>query len=287
MKKILILSSMVSLLILGCGSGGDSNDKKTTTSIDGALKIGDVAYTTPTGINFGNKMRTNLSKTHRAYKSSIFNSKETVNSCSESGTVSLEEGSTETSIVFKDCINYNEETYIYEYYDGTLSVSTNGESIVAKEYFYIPNIENPHTGSYMNLSLNAKENKNIITTSIDGRMKEFKDNEIIEDATFDELIMKNDSSNNALYLDGKYTYKAGCINESYTFKTYQWLIPNNTNPNEYTSGIITVNGMKYTYEDDRVTVNYQNKVGEFSQQELNEEVEKEKDSQECGTTPMK
>jgi hypothetical protein len=286
MKKILILSSMVSLLILGCGSGGGSDDGDNKESIDSALKIGDVVYSTPAGINFGNKMRTNLNKTHRVYKSSILNSKTTVQECSLEGTMSYEETATEDIITFNTCTNLNNETYLYEYYNGTIGVSKNQESMFAREYWYIPNTDSPYTGVYMNLSISSHQSGNILETEADGRMTNFSDGNIIEDSILNKVTIKEDSSNNAIYLDGSYKYKAGCIDESYTFKTLEWLVPNSNNEEEYTSGIIIVNGMTYTYRGDRVIVKYGDKEGEFSQQELNEEMKKKKTSTECGFTPI-
>jgi predicted ester cyclase len=281
MKKILILSSMVSLLILGCGSGEDSNssDKK---SIDNALKIGDVAYSTPAGIDFGNKMRTNLNKTYRAYKSSFLNLKTNTEACSNSGTVSYEESNKKNTITFNECINLNENTNLYEYYNGIMSVTTEGDNIAIKNYWYIPDIEYLNTGTFMNLTMNSHQNGDILEIQIDGKMVEFANNNIIEDASFDRVVMKENSSNNALYLDGSYTYNAGCIDESYTFKTSEWLIPNSNNEDEYTHGTITVNGMTYTYIGDKVSVKKGDKVGEFSQSELNREIENKKSSTECG-----
>ena len=282
MKKILILSSIVSLLILGCGSGGDSGDSGNKKTIDGALKIGDVAYSTPAGINFSNKMRTNLNKTYRGvYKNSFLNSKPMVEACSYIGTMSYEESDTEVIVSYNECIDYNEETYLYEYYNGSLRMSKNEEDIVAKEYWVIPNIDYPNTGSYMNLSMTSHKNGDINETEMDGEMVKFNNNNIVEDTIFTNLVMKEDSSNDAMYLNGSYTYKAGCINESYTFKTSEWLIPNSNNEDEYISGIITVNGMTYTYKDDKVTVRYGDKEGEFLQRELNEEMENKKESEGC------
>jgi len=277
---------MVSLLILGCGSGGGSDDGDNKESIDSTLKIGDVVYSTPAGINFGNKMRTSLNKTHKAYKSSLLDLKTTIKECSIEGTMSLEETATEDILAFNICTNFNNETYLYEYYNGTIGVSKNKESMFAREYWYVPNIDSPNTGVYMNLSINSHQSGNILETDADGRMTNFSDGNIIEDSILNEVIIKEDSSNNAIYLDGSYKYKAGCIDESYTFKTLEWLIPNSNNEEEYTSGIITVNEMTYTYRGDRVVVKYGDKEGEFSQQELNEEMKKKKSSTECGFTPI-
>jgi len=280
MKKILIISSIVSLLILGCGSGSSNGDSENKKSIDGALKIGDVVYSAPTGVNFKNKMRTTLNKTtHKTFK----NFKTEVEDCLDGGTARVEESGTDYSITFNECIEYNEETALYEYYHGMISESNNGETLVTKEYWYIPNIDEFYTGSYMDLVMDFHENGNILETKMHGDMVEFVNDNITEDSTFNNLVIKEDSSNNSIYLSGSYTYKAGCINESYSFDTSEWLVINSNNEDEYISGKIIVNGMTYIYNGDRVTVKYQGKEGDFSQRELNEAIENQENSTECGT----
>ena len=282
MKKILISSIVVSLLLLGCGSGDSDTDEK--TSIDDALKIGDVAFSAPSGVNFKNKMRTSLKSSQKnIYTKYLFlNSKKETANCSELGTLSLEETSIKTVITSNKCTNFNDETYLYEYHDGVISITKDGNSIVAQNYWYIPNIENM-TGSFMNIYMDYRVNGTISNISMDGEMKEFSNGDITSDMSFNRLAMKEDSSNGALFLDGGYKYKEGCVDESYQFKTREWLIPNSSNQEEYTSGVITVNGMTYTYEGSKVTVTDKDRSGTFNQSELNAEMESQTNSTECGS----
>ncbi|NEW60385.1 hypothetical protein GSY74_03745 [Sulfurovum sp. bin170] len=290
MKKILILSSIVSLLILGCGSDGDSdNDSGDKKSIDAALKIGDVAYSTPAGIDFGNKMSTSLNKMQKTiYKKSSLNIAKTTEYCSETGTMSYDESDTTVTVAFDKCINLNNETYTYEYYNGSLSVneSENQTSIIAQQYTYVPNTYYPNTGTYMNLSIETRENGDISEIEIDGEMKEFDNNYILEDMNFDKLTIKENSSNSAIYIGGGYSYKAGCLDESHRYNTTEWLIPSSTD-DDIISGTIIVDNKTYIYNSPNVTVKVDDREGTFNQSELRAETVSKKNSNECTSSTMK
>lgn len=282
-KRILISTSIISLLILGCGSSSDDDDTNDKKDIDSALKIGDVAFSTPSGIDFSNKMRSSLNKMSKVNsKKTSMGIQKSTESCGYSGSWSWETTTLSVITSYDQCIDLVDmDRGIYAYYDGLIGLSSDGNTVVAENYQFIPDV-NHQTGTFMNLSMSAKENGVIAEILMDGKMQEFIDGYITEDITFKSLILKENNTNEAIYIDGDYSYKSKCLDSDYRFKTVEWLIPNSINNDLLDSGKIVINNKTYTYFGTKVTVKDRDgRTGEFEQSELDEEIEKKKNEGEC------
>ena len=286
MKRKLILSLIIPLItMLGCGSGGgDNSDEK--KSVDTVLKLGDVAYKAPQGIDFQNK--TNMKFTKSEKRVAHLQKLEEVN-CGYSGTASYEENSEEMVLTYNKCIEYNNDTEYYEYYNGVLTASTDYSKIEFKKYDFVPNAYNyPNTGTYMDVAIESSTNGLIEEMHIDGEIEEYVNKMTTIKINFFNLIMKENNVTNGVFFGGGYLYESGCFFENQTYKTEEsdWLIMDNNSDNIlsgtlYITDSKTVKTLKYIYQGSMVTVYDGNKQGTFSQSDLRAESASELASTSC------
>ena len=284
MKRVMFSTVILisGIFVIGCGSG-DSKDSPKKESVDNVLKISEVVYNAPQDIDFKNKTRmqlkqqVNLMKTH-------FNSmqKAEVASCSDSGTISVETLADNSQYMYADnCIDYDSDTDKYEYMDGGIKVSADGNTMIITQFTDIPDAENyPKTGTYMDGEMTYYTDGNIEEYYLDISMQTYNNAILEEDMKFYNFTLKYDNLRKASYFDGKYYYKSGCFQEDHTFKTdnNNWLVENSSNSNYYSSGTVTVDNIKYVYSGTDVTVTKDNKTRTFTQQELIDELDKERSS---------
>ena len=284
MKRV--ISSTVMLIsgvfIIGCGSG-DSKDSPKKESVDNVLKLSDVVYNAPQDIDFKNKTTMQL-KRKVALMKQRFGSmqKAEVYACSESGTVSTETFADNSQYMATDnCLNYDSNTGKYEYMNGKIEASADGNTITITQFTDIPDAENsPATGTYMDGKVTYYTDGNIEESYLDISMQTYTNDILQEDLKFYNFTLKYDNNKKASSFDGRYYYKSGCFNEDHTFKTdnNHWLVENSTNSDYYSSGVLTVDNIKYVYSGTDVTVTKDNKTKTFTQQELIDELNKERNS---------
>jgi hypothetical protein len=285
MKKIVLSSIMLvsGIFIIGCGSGGsDSSNKK--ESVDNVLKLSDVVYNAPQDIDFKNKTTMQLKRQVSLMKQQFGGSmqKADIYACSESGTMSTETFADNSQYIATDnCLNYDSDTGKYEYMNGKLELSADGNTLTITQLTDIPDAENyPTTGTYMDGKVIYYVNGDIEESYLDISMQTYNNNILKEDIKFDNFTLKYDNFKQASYFDGRYYYKSGCFQEDHTFKTdsNNWLVENSTNSNYYSSGILTVDNIKYVYSGVDVTITKDNITKTFTQQEFIDELNKEHSS---------
>jgi len=121
---------------------------------------------------------------------------------------------------------------------------------------------------------------NIEESYLDISMQTYTNGILQEDLKFYNFTLKYNNNKKASYFDGRYYYKSGCFNEDHTFKTdnNHWTVENSTNSNYYSSGVLTVDNIKYIYSGTDVTVTKDNKTKTFTQQEFIDELNNKKNS---------
>ncbi len=289
MKKRLYLSLILaSLLIVGCGSGKKDKEKDVKHTIEDALKIGEVVYNTPKDIDFNNKTRLNLKRGKNLYNKilKLSNSfqKGTAEDCNISGTVDVEYQNDGTLyMIYNECI-YPNNLGLKEYIDGTMSFSGDGSSMTF-DYIYASDYDNNYGtyDYYDNLKMSTHSERYIKEFIIDGVYKHYKDNNLFENMSFNNLIMKENNQTNAFYFKGGFSDKIRCFNENHIYETdsNDWLVESPTNSNYYQSGTIYVDATQYKYHGDMVTVRKGERVGEFKQQDLIDELNKKRNGEDC------
>ena len=289
MKKRLVLSLILaSLLIGGCGSGDSKkSDKKQT--IENLLKIGDVVFNAPRNINFNNKTRMPTKRAKKLYKKILKENSDIPNettACDINGTFSYEQQIDGSIIgIYNNCIVYNNETGLYEYTHGTMTISADLENFAFYNYSYMPDYYNNYgTGDYYeDIKMSIHSENNITDIKIDGIYKEYKDNKPLETMVFNNLIIKENNQTNAFYFKGGFSDRIRCFNENHIYETdnNDWLVPSSTNPDYYQSGTLFVDATQYRYHGDMVTVRKGEKVGEFRQQDLIDELNKKRNGEDC------
>ena len=304
MKRFLSIGLAI-FLFSGCGGGGGSDTTKKVT-VDEALKIGDVVFSAPQDIDFNNKVKRPIMKRQkRVLKlNGQYMQKESAY-CDISGTYEADESYDGTGgiLVFHDCIAYNKETGLIEYYNGTMTIKTIKEMENEVEYEMGLNdyteildyYNNSGTKTYyekMSFYYHAKGN-NLLDNEgsdvifeemkIDGEEEDYKDGYLYERMKFTDFTFKNKAYEKAWYYSGSFYDKAGCFSEGHDYKTddKDWLIESSVNPDYFESGTLYVDNIKYVYHGDKVTVTKDGKTGTFTQQELLDELNKEKGETEC------
>ncbi len=289
MKKRLVFSFILpSLLIVGCGSGGDtkSGDKQ---SVESALKIGEVVYNAPQDIDFNNKTRLTLKRGKKIYQKFLKTNsdiqKETA-TCNTSGTYDYDiQSDGSMTVTYNACIDYNVDTGLYEYTYGTITMSGDGEKFSFYDYSYIPDYYNNYgTGDYYeDVKISIHSENPITEMKIDGTYKEYKDGTPLETMIFNNLILKENNQTDAVYFKGGFSDRIRCFSENHIYETDEndWLIPSSINSNYYQSGTIFVDATQYKYHGDMVTVKKGDRVGEFRQQDLIDELNKKRNGEDC------
>ena len=290
-RKIFIPSLILSsILLTGCGSNEDKDDGK--QSVDAVLSKSEAATGTPSGIDFNNKTSLRLKREQKVYKKivlkmgSILQKEEFA--CSESGTILYDKGEGDSfSAVFSECIDYDTDTKLYTYNDGSMMLTTdenNITNIIFSNYYEIPDYNNhSDSGTYWHISLIASTEGNIEKSLIDGEMKSYKDGYSTEEEKFYKLIFKENIVKKTSLIKGGYSYKSGCLDENHVYDTKEsdWLVEDRSNSDNWSSGTLYVDNAIYRYDGLNVTVEKQDKKGIFTQQELRDELKEKKNSTDC------
>lgn len=295
MKKIVALSGvlvMTSSLFVGCGSSdkGDSSEPVTNNNgnnSEASELLGKARSVNgaSTEMTFRNRANTrSASKMHqKLYKSSL---EAGIYSCSKSGTFEVTISDIgDTFISYSNCIYVEEDKHVYE--DGTVGYgnSENPTKYAFLKYTYIPDFENyPQTGEYTEelfIAFYSENNEEIFY--INGKMDLYDKGDIIEKLAYSEFFYKENTQTNAFYVEGALSDTFKCFAENYTYKTSEenWLVPHDTNPDYYKSGIININGMTYTYNGENVTLSENGKTATFTQEKVLESFKETSTKSDC------
>jgi hypothetical protein len=296
MKKLMVLSILISfILLIGCGSGGDNNKPKKQT-IDEVLKVGDIVYNAPQNIDFNNKtgrlglkrIKKMLNKSTLAFqKMATQNQKARTFSCSVSGVYDSEENDDGSqSIFYNECVEYNKNTELNEYYHGMVSIASDKEHFRLYNYSEIPDYNNFERGTYYeDMRLYIHSENGIDEVNIEGTMKDYINGYVSETMTYSNMTIKNNTLTKSWYFKGGFYDKVenSCFAENHIYDTdnNNWLIESSLNNNYWSSGTLYVDSIKYVYSGDSVTVTKGDISGTFTQQELLDELAKERNSTDC------
>ena len=291
MKKVItkiFISSLVlsSILLIGCGSDDDKDDDK--ESVDTVLSKSEAATGTPSGIDFNNKTSLRLKREQKIYKMALkmgsIMQKEELLACSESGTLSYDE--IDKKVSYSQCMDYNDETKLYEYHDGIMNLSEDETSVIFSNFYEeLDYVNYPDTGIHWHIEVSFSKEGNIENSLINGEMKRYKNGYYTEEEKFSKLILKENIIKKTLFIEGGYAYKSGCLDENHIYNTKEtdWLVENKDQSNKWSAGTLYIDNAIYRYHGLDVTVEKQDKKGEFTQQELLDEIERKKNSTDCIT----
>ena len=224
------------------------------------------------------------------------------------------------NFTFNECLDYNEETRLHEYDNGMLFISTDKTTMMTTNYTSIPDYYNyPNTGEksnlklstetkngtkiffgdgtdeeyiddvlikkdkYSNFKMKIETKENIEEIFAHGEIEEFEKDVKDEEIRYHNLTIKNNTVKNTFFVEGGFGYKSGCFSEYHIYNTKEtdWLVSHTDNSNKWSSGTLYVDNATYRYHGSDVTVEKQDKKGEFTQQELLDEIERKKNSTDC------
>jgi hypothetical protein len=220
-------------------------------------------------MTFDNKKGTSSTfKMQQLHKS---NSEPETYACGVSGTFTIT--TTEEGYTFMDhseCIYYEENKYVYEH--GTIGYgnTVNPTTYIYVEYTYIPDYENnPGTGDYyQELGMAYSSIGTMESSFFNGTMDIYEQGNIVEKLRYYEFGYSEDIQTHDFYIQGRTTDTFKCFTEDYTYETLEILVPHDSNPDYYKAGVIVINGMKYVYHGDKVTLSENGETGTFLQKEV-------------------
>jgi len=279
MKYSLILALFIALQ--GCGSSSSSDSSGGQSSSD-LLKLSDVTMETPSGIQFNNQANSSTSakminKLKSVYQKFNKRSDDGIYTCDIGGTLQQTTDDNNVTWKYSSCINYNSQSSKYEYIDGIMEYG-NYEGypfIKFTKYSMVPDYENsPNTGNYYEDILAMYKNKTASDPSngvyLTGSGAEVTDNQITNSYEYKDMLFMQ-KNRNSFYIDGSYKFKIGScdtVESLYKMNDNTWLTTNPNNPDYIDSGTIYVNGVKYVFNGDKVTITKNSKTNTFTQQEF-------------------
>jgi hypothetical protein len=279
MTKKIVASLVLSYIFIGCGSSGESD----LTKIKEVLKLSDIVFAKPQKINFQNKMRNKLLKINALQE------KVEISSCGISGTIDIEELSDGTvTILYKDCINYSSKTELSEYYNGKVQTNAKGNQILFDGLTEILDYENyPKTSTYYdNINIFYSLVDSIEDIKINGKLDVYEHGDVVEKISYSDFTIKTNLMNRSYYMAGYFSDKTRCYAEEHLYKTEnsEWLVEDTLNSRNWSSGTLYIDNVKYVYDGESVTVTKNNQQKIFTQQELRDEYNKNRDKTDCFTS---
>ncbi len=287
-KKIFMSSVIVSsILLIGCGSSGDTTEDR-TQSVNEVLSKREAAIGTPSSAeNFNNKVKLKLKREQKVYKKIASKmggiiQKEESYSCSNGGVATVD--TINKKVSFSKCAYYNDETNLSEYHDGIVQLSQDDTTVSYSNYYEeLDYVNYPGIGTYWHVTISLSKKDNITEVSIDGDMNSYVDNYYTEEQKFSNFILKENTVKKTFFIEGGYSYKSGCFSENHVYNTHEtnWLVESKDQRAKWSAGILYVDNATYTYKGLNVMVEKQGKKGEFTQQELFDEIQRAKNSTDC------
>ncbi len=305
MKNILVIASVSILLLTGCGSDDGSN-KKEKKSFDDLSKIS-LSFNHSSRLEqnqnsriTSNKMSNILYQKNRL-RNILTQNKMEEYGCDVSGSFDIEMKESFIFIDYKDCIELDDKTGFNTYTDGEVSLNTINDTdskVIMKNYFSSPNInevyyfEGDTTPYYTGwstdyLEMESSKVERVEIFKLHGSTKDYIKDKPLEEFTYSNVIMKENTEKQSWYFEGSITFKVSCYNKTYTFKTKNdvWLVENSKNPKYYTKGAIDVNNIRYSYNGSKITLSTQEAEETFEQKVLAEKLDRYIDNEinKCST----
>jgi hypothetical protein len=292
MKKTVILLSgiIITSLFMGCGSSDKDKNKDESTlnsnnttnensnnntngnSVGSLRSKAQRVKSAQTGLTFRNRSNSNSASKMQYKTSKIEKGSNGVVPCKVSGTLQTEEEGTEISTKYNLCVYPYKGKYVLE--DGSVySIFRDDITLIQyQKYSYIPDYENrPETGEYYTeLLMGLSTTREASQFYVDGELFIIEQDSVVEHTSYKKLHYKENLSNNSWHIKGSFFDEFKCFSEDYTYETSDtdWLVPHPTKKDYYTSGTIEINGMKYVYKGDNVTLSQDGERETFTQKEI-------------------
>ena len=270
MNRIILQNFLVlaTLIFVGCGSSDKKDSNSDDTVVDSLLaKAGSVKSNNVAQRFSNNSQRNSTSKVQRKSE------KDGVYACDVSGTEerqTTEEG--DLIKYFEACIDVDLDDGRKYFQDGIMAIGSDSDTEVYyfREYTYIADIEKSNdTGYYNNeLVVGFATSAQAKVYYLNGDESYVENGQIKENFLYRDFIYGENSETTDFRVSGEYEYKSKCFSEKYSYETLKNLIPSTDKPDYYESGTIIVNGIKYVYDNNKVTLSKDGKSETFIQQEL-------------------
>ena len=259
-----------SFLLIGCGGGGGSDTPLTE------VKTVDDAKTSYKAIESFKSI--DVSKVNNGYsKLSQKMQKSESGACPNGGSVSYDISDDSKDIT----ISYNSCKIDSKYYNGRVSMHTedNNYEIKISDYTY----RDVGGEQYMNITMNQSKSNDISTTKLNGVINQTSKNNDVSNVSLDNFVFveKDTSSESWVTIDGGINLKSKCVTGNYKFTTDEKLVDAEDGSNNTESGILDINGAKYTFANPYVTI--KTPSGEEDTM-LQSELEKEMESNTCSAS---
>ena len=289
MKKMLLTIAIAlgSSMFIGCGSSSDNGGTKTMSSLKSDIsklpsEPGQIQHNNASNAsNVKNKMQQKIRKAKKERQS--MEKGEDIKSCGKNGTIETIWYSDALDFVFNECIDektYQNGTYTY-YFENENGFSTS----LFSNFTYIEDIEdNPSSKITMRkLELtdnysNKENNVNREISYMDGDMTSHLNGEKVEYNEYMNFVFLEDKNSKSFYVNGTTKIVSKCYSSTDTYTmddkdASTWLVDHDTNENYLKSGTITINGLKYVFHDEDVTLSKDGKTETITQDEMIEVME--------------
>jgi len=290
MKNLILISSVLAIFI-GCGSSSEDSNSPTNNNSDSSVSDLISKSSTVKSAHFTQTFRNRASTTSTGkMQRKFFNKQETgVYPCSYSGTYTVTISEEANTIEYMQCIEQDSSTNKYLFQSGTIGYAEENNIFVYgfEDYFYIPDYEN-HSGTgeyYQSLIMAFSSSSTEDKFFINGGMDIYEEGKVVEKFSYTDFLYRENLQTKAIYVEGKTSDKALCLNESHQYKTSEndWLVPYDNNQDYFKSGTIVIDDMKYVYNNDKVTLYKDGKSGTFTQKEILEKQEALVNNDSCAT----
>ncbi len=262
---------LASFLLIGCGGGGSSAPSLTE------VKTVEDAKTSYKAMGSFNSI--DISKVNSGYsKLSQKMQKSESGTCPNGGKVSytISDDSKNASITYDNCKDGD------KYYNGRVSMQnsdSNNYVIKISDYTY----RDVGGEQYMNITMNQSKSNDITTIKLNGVMNQTSKSNDVSNIGFDNMVLvaKETSSESWVTIDGGINLKSKCVTGNYRFTTDEKLVDAQDGSNNTKSGILDINGAKYTFDNPYVTI--KTPSGEEDTM-LQSELEKKMESSSCSAS---
>jgi len=279
MKKLILISSILAIFV-GCGSSSKDSNSPTNNNSDSSVSDLISKSSTVKSAHFTQTFRNRASTTSTGKMQRKFNKLEAgIYPCSYSGTYTITISEEADIIEYMQCIEQDSSTNKYLFQNGRVGYAEKNNIFVYgfEDYLYIPDYENhSETGEhYQSLVMAFSSSSTEEKFFINGGMDIYKEGKVVEKLSYTDFLYRENLQTKAIYVEGKTSNKALCLNENHQYKTSvnAWLVPYDNNQDYFKSGTIVIDDMKYVYNNDKVTLYKDGKSGTFTQKEILEKAE--------------
>lgn len=253
-----------SFLLIGCGGGGSDTPVAALTSV----KTVEEAKTSYKVV--GSFETIDISKATDGYsKLSYKMQKSESDACTDGGTLSYNAPSSNDIT-----ITYNNCQVGSQYHNGSVIMhleDNNNYTIEISNYTF----RDVGGEQYMDITIVQSTNNDITTVKLNGQINQTSKSNVVSNMAFDNMVMveKDTYSESWVTIDGGINLKSKCVTGNYQFTTVEKLVEAKDGTDNTESGILEINGARYTFENSYVTIKVDSEEKTMLQSELQEEME--------------